>query len=65
MQPNATTKWTVVECAPDEYGADAIIRAHGLYDTERDALDALTEMRTDDPDTGDGWTITAVHIDVL
>jgi hypothetical protein len=59
-----TTKWTVVECAPDEYGADAVIRAHGLYDTEQDALDALAEMRTGDPDTGWWWTTTAVDIDV-
>lgn len=56
-------KWAVVECVPEERGADAVKRAYGLFDTEQEALDMLAEMRDDNPDTGDGWTTTPVHMD--
>lgn len=57
------TSWAVIECVPSETGADAVKRAFGLFDTEQDALDALAEMRDDNPDTGDSWTTVPVHMD--
>lgn len=55
-----TVMWTVVECNPDERGADAVFGARGLFSTEEDALAYLADIRNDDPDTGDGWTTCAI-----
>ena len=55
MKQNALM-WTVIECNPDERGADALVGARGLFRTEEEALAYLAEIRNDDPDTGDGWT---------
>lgn len=52
----ANTKWCIVQCDPDESGADSVRQVIGLFDTEDEALDILANIRDDDPDTGDGWT---------
>lgn len=57
-------KWTVVECSPDQTGADAVRRAYGLFATEDDALAFLADIRDDNPDTGDGWTTAEVRMDL-
>ncbi len=58
----ATLMWTVIECYPDERGADAVFGARGLFNTEEDALEHLANTRNDDPDTGDGWTTCPIII---
>jgi len=54
--------WTVIECLPDERGADAVIGALGFFGTEAEALAFLADVRDDDPDRGDGWTIIPVRM---
>jgi hypothetical protein len=53
--------WTVVECEPNQRGADAIIRSYGVFASEDEALDFLAEIRDDDPVTGNGWTTLAIR----
>lgn len=58
----ATVMWTVVECNPDERGADALFGARGLFSTEEEAIVYLTDIRNDDPETGDGWTTCPITV---
>jgi hypothetical protein len=58
----ATVMWTVVETDSRERGADALIGARGLFSTEEEAIVHLTDIRDDDPDTGDGWTTVPIII---
>jgi hypothetical protein len=53
--------WIVVQCDPDECGADAVQRCIGLFDDEDSALLFLADVRYDDPDTGSGWTCMCVE----
>jgi hypothetical protein len=53
----------VVECYPNEKGADAIFRAHGVWRTEEEALDYLAECRDDDGAAdGDAWTTVRIRV---
>lgn len=54
--------WTLIQCDPEERGADAIIRAVAFFRTEGEALDFLADVRDDDPETGNGWTILRVQV---
>lgn len=54
--------WTVVECNPDERGADAVLGAMEFFRTEGEALDFLANVRDDDPETGNGWTVLRVSV---
>lgn len=54
--------WTVIECDPNERGADAIIQAHGIWRTADEALNYLADCRDDDGDTGDGWTMVRIQV---
>lgn len=53
--------FVIIECDPNDRGADAIVRVYGIYDTPSEALDILTSMRDDDPETGNGFTYMEVH----
>lgn len=54
--------WTVVECNPNERGADAIIGAFEVFYREEDALEFLANIRDDDPEMGNGWTTVRLRI---
>ena len=54
--------WTVVECNPDERGADAVLGAMEFFRTEAEALAFLADVRDDDPTTGNGWTTLCVRV---
>lgn len=54
--------WTVVECDPNERGADAVLGAMEFFRTEGEALDFLAIVRDDDPETGNGWTVVRVSV---
>jgi hypothetical protein len=55
--------WTVVECYPNEKGADAIFRVYGVWRTEEEALDYLAECRDDDGAAdGDAWTTVRIRV---
>ena len=54
--------WTVVECDPDERGADAVLGAMEFFFTEAEALAFLANVRDDDPITGNGWTTLCIRL---
>jgi hypothetical protein len=54
--------WTVVQCNPDERGADAVLGAMEFFLTEAEALAFLANVRDDDPTTGNGWTTLCVRV---
>ena len=54
--------WTVVECNPDERGADSVLQAYEFFRTEGEALSFLAAARDDDPKYGNGWTTLRVSV---
>ena len=53
--------FVIIECNPDERGADSVLGVWGMFYTEDEVLDALANMRDDDPEYGNGWTYMDVH----
>jgi hypothetical protein len=53
--------FVIIECDPNDRGADAIIGVYGVVATEESAQMLLADMRDDDPNTGNGWTYMEVN----
>ena len=52
--------FVIIECNPDERGADSVLGVFGVFATEESARMLLEDMRDDDPAIGNGWTYMEV-----
>ena len=53
--------FVIIRTLPEWRGADCIASVLGPFDSEDEALEALAEVRDDDPEYGNGWTYMEVE----